>query len=328
MDNVNTDNYKVYMHISPSHKYYIGITGMDLSMRFKNGFGYKHQRYFWNAIQKYGWNNFIHLLIADSLTKEQACDMEIMLIGKFKSNNHSFGYNLSSGGEYGSKGTHPVFTDEHKSKISKSHIGTHCSELTKIKISQSKKGMKLSKETKLKIGKASLGRLHTVEEKEKISQWHKGKKKNFVSKSNKIYKSKPVSQYTLDGHFIKEYCSAREAERKTGYKESHINNCCIGTSISCHGFIWRYTKECNNEDLIVSKSLKNQIIKSRKNKMIFQYDLKGNYLNSYKSAAEIKRLTGFSNCSILNCCNYKSKQSHGFIWRFANINDISESGEL
>ena len=40
--------------------------------------------------------------------------------------------------------------------------------------------------------------------------------------------SKPVIQYTLDGEFVAEYPSAKEAERQTNIKQSNISNCCIG----------------------------------------------------------------------------------------------------
>lgn len=40
--------------------------------------------------------------------------------------------------------------------------------------------------------------------------------------------SKPVIQYTLDGQFVKEYPSAREAERQTGIKFTQISACCNG----------------------------------------------------------------------------------------------------
>ena len=99
--------WKVYAHIVPKEvskykhdKYYIGITSQALSQRWKcNGYGYKRQRIFWNAIQKYGWENIKHVLILDNLTHDEACKMEIELIKKHNSTNREFGYNLTNGGE-------------------------------------------------------------------------------------------------------------------------------------------------------------------------------------------------------------------------------------
>ena len=57
------------MHVSPSKKYYIGITSQAVNKRWKNGKGYKSSPYFYNAIQKYGWNNFEHNILFTDLKK-------------------------------------------------------------------------------------------------------------------------------------------------------------------------------------------------------------------------------------------------------------------
>ena len=54
------DNYTVYKHTSPNGKVYIGITCKPTKARWKNGKGYKNNDYFYNAILKYGWENFSH----------------------------------------------------------------------------------------------------------------------------------------------------------------------------------------------------------------------------------------------------------------------------
>lgn len=113
-------NYTVYIHISPSCKYYVGITRQRVSKRWRNGNGYKKNKHFYNAIKKYGWDNFEHEIIADNLTMEEACKFEITLIKELNSNHNSYGYNNSNGGD-GVVGY--VVSDEIKSKISMSRIG-------------------------------------------------------------------------------------------------------------------------------------------------------------------------------------------------------------
>ena len=54
-------------------------------------------------------------------------------------------------------------------------------------------------------------------------------------------KSKSVLQYDLDGNFIKEYPSTKEAERQTGIK--HISECCLGVYKQMKGYIWKYKEK-------------------------------------------------------------------------------------
>ena len=85
-------NYTVYVHISPSNKYYVGITKQKVARRWRYGSGYKQNKHFYSAIQKYGWNAFQHEIIANNLTKDEACKFEIALISVLKSNQKEFGY--------------------------------------------------------------------------------------------------------------------------------------------------------------------------------------------------------------------------------------------
>ena len=52
--------------------------------------------------------------------------------------------------------------------------------------------------------------------------------------------SKPVLQFTLDGQFVKEWPSVRQAEREGGFNQSHITDCCKGKIKTHKNFIWKY----------------------------------------------------------------------------------------
>ena len=66
------DKYTVYVHINKiNHKKYIGITKQKPEDRWgKNGENYKESPHFYAAIQKYGWDNFEHIILKENLTKE------------------------------------------------------------------------------------------------------------------------------------------------------------------------------------------------------------------------------------------------------------------
>ena len=91
------NNYIVYKHTSPSGKFYIGITGQDTERRWRRGgSGYKPRKdyscRFYNAILKYGWDNFKHEILYDNLTKEEAEKIERELIDKYDLTNPEYGY--------------------------------------------------------------------------------------------------------------------------------------------------------------------------------------------------------------------------------------------
>ena len=123
------NNYIVYMHISPSNKRYIGITSQEPNRRWRSGNGYKHNEYFYRAINKYGWDNFQHIIIAEGLSEQDAIKIEEELIAKYDTTNRDKGYNILYKGDAttGLKGElHPLFnknlSDEHRNKISETRI--------------------------------------------------------------------------------------------------------------------------------------------------------------------------------------------------------------
>ena len=91
--------YKIYVHINKvNRKIYIGQTKQTLEQRSSNGNAYKNCRHFWNAIQKYGWENFEHIVLIENLSLEMANIIEEELIKKYNTTNHNNGYNMKSGG--------------------------------------------------------------------------------------------------------------------------------------------------------------------------------------------------------------------------------------
>ena len=203
--------YKVYAHITPNGKIYIGITK---SNKPKNrwgadGTGYKGQKLFWRAIQKYGWNNIQHIILLDNLSKELACECEKYLIAKYKTNNTKFGYNLTSGGE-GTVGY--KFSEEHCKKQSERMIGHTVSNETRKKIGAANsialKGRILSEETKQKISIALSGENHPMYG-----------KKQPIEAVEKMRQKQIGNTYHL-GHKVSEESRYRMSESHKGNKIS------------------------------------------------------------------------------------------------------------
>lgn len=151
------NSFTVYAHINKINgKIYVGITKRSVEERWNNGYGYIGCSYFYNAIQKYGWDNFDHIIIASNLTEEEASNYEIELIEECDLRNPDYGYNLKSGG-YNNYNDNRVTSDELRKKLSEAHKGhKHTPEQTR-KIVEKNTGKKRSKEfcevmSKLKSG--------------------------------------------------------------------------------------------------------------------------------------------------------------------------------
>lgn len=246
------DSYCVYKHTSPSGKVYIGITKQTPNGRWKNGFGYASSPHFWNAIQKYGWDNIQHEILFSSLTCDEACSKEKELIKYYNSTDRRFGYNEKTGGESGS-----TYNEHARRKISeslKSYYATHPekaaeiaarvtgfkhSEESRAKMSASKKGITFTEtpEWRRRIGEANKRRMQTDRE----LYERNANRLRELGKQNSI----PVVQVDHDGNDVARFESATEAQRVTGAKNCNIIMCCQGKRKTANGYKWRFADDYN-----------------------------------------------------------------------------------
>ena len=220
------DRYIVYKHTSPNNKSYIGITSQKSERRWRrNGYGYKDHTYFWNAIQKYGWDNFQHEILFEGLTKEEAEQKEIELIAHYNSNDGNCGYNLSIGGESGSKGY--KYTEEQRKRMSENRkgekngmYGKHHTEETKQKERKLHTRENLSEDTIYKMSVAKKG---------------KKRDKQSIEKQRKTISNKVICIETAC-----EYIGTKEAGRLNNIDPSCISKVCRGERETAGGLHWCY----------------------------------------------------------------------------------------
>lgn len=297
------NKYCVYMHTCLiNNKKYIGITN-SISHRWgASGKNYKCQ-YFYRAINKHGWDNFIHEVLVENLKLEEAKSIEIEMIEKYKTTNKKFGYNISSGGDCRNE-----HTKEAKEKMSLARIG-------RFKGKDSPRfGIKHSEETREKIKEAL-----------KCVDWEPIKEK--ISESNSIQ----IIQLSKDGNFIKEWSSITIASENCGISQNTIIRCCKHISKSVQKYIWIYKEEYINltkEDL--DKIIKDMIpINSIK---IAQLEKNGNFIK-YWDSINLACINLFSNDSsakvgICACCKGKLKTSFGYKWMYKEEYDNISKTEL
>lgn len=125
------------------------------------------------------------------------------------------------------------------------NCGAIVSEETRRKKSETIKRKVLSgeivygEERNRKISEAHKGKIISDITKEKLRQCNLGKK---YSEESKAKKSKITLQYDLEGNFIREWKSMRDAARTLGIVSGNISNAIYGRNRmkSYKGFIWKF----------------------------------------------------------------------------------------
>ena len=224
----------VYMHRNKTNgKVYVGKTKCNPRIRWANGKNYKECPIFRNAIKKYGWDGFEHIILLDGLTNEQARAYEELLIATYRSTDRKYGYNVVNGSpaENGLLGGLKVKELKSKPVCQYDIFGNFIAEYSGV--NEAAKQF-FGKRRGQAIGQVCNGKLATCGgyiwrfkgdslDKYKLPQWRT-----------------PVDQYTLDGEFIKRFMSLTEAEHESGAKHGDILRCCKGQRRHAKGYAWRF----------------------------------------------------------------------------------------
>ena len=238
--------WSVYKHTSPSGKVYIGIA-KDVKHRWRNnGMGYKGSTRIWYAILKYGWDNFKHEIVAENLTRQAACDMEVALIKEYKSTDPTFGYNLTTGGQHGTLSPQSI------EKLRASLMGHPVSDKVKTILAESNRIPLICIETQEVFDSAreaadKMGLCRTS-----VSRAAKGKQDtcggfHFAVLSD--YQNGQMSKFTPSPHAYRrvrcvttgeEFDTICEASRKTGLSRRGISYACNGVHNTCGKMQWAF----------------------------------------------------------------------------------------
>lgn len=228
-------DFTVYIHVNKNNgKKYVGITQQDIRRRWRpDGSGYKNNQYFWNAIQKHGWENFEHIIYKTGLSKAKACELEKQLIALYKSNDLIHGYNIADGGQY-----------------------NVMPEATRQRLSKERKGKNLGKDNpnygnhKLAgVDNPNYGKHHSLEIREKISKNRKGKGLHVFSEE---HKQKIREHHGGGAEKKKVICvetgvifeSINAAASQMDINKKMISNCCRKTPHynTAKGYHWEFVR--------------------------------------------------------------------------------------
>lgn len=214
----------IYKYTSPSGKAYIGqTTNEQIRREHWNTEGPYAGRKINRARKKYGLKNFTYEVLIRkeySSAEEAKVDLdtlEIYYIGLYDSYRH--GYNCTIGGN--------------------TTLGYKHSKKTRKILSIIKIGKRASKETRNKLSRIRKGKKHSKEGRMNISKALKGRKCTWAPKISEA-KSRAILQYSINGIYIREYKSTKEASSITSIGIHSIYKCLSGKNNTAGGFIWKY----------------------------------------------------------------------------------------
>ena len=207
--------YIVYKHTAPNGKCYIGITKRTMEQRACNGRGYVNNHAFYNAILKYGWDNFTHEILESGLSPEEASEKEKYYIKLYHSRSAENGYNIEGGGR-----TCFDMGEETKQKISIARKG--------------KKAPPRSEETRKRLSISLRGRVFSPEHCRHISESKCG---------TQAGKNNPRARKVLCVETGVVFDTIKEAGEFKGGSAKNIISCCAGRLQTSGGYHWQYVDE-------------------------------------------------------------------------------------
>ena len=318
-----------YMHKNKiNKKVYIGqtINQDNPNRRWQNGKGYESSdnNLFWNAIQKYGWNNFEHIILEKDIPESLLNKKEKYWIAYYQANNRDFGYNVTDGGQKFISNDYFCETQRQlKNKLYQEHPEI------KEKISQSIKKLWENPEYRANMltkkpnvtGERNpfYGKHHSEETKEKLRNVHLG---------YKLYSSRcrPV-QCIETGEIFLSCADAAEAIGKDRNKGSKcIARAARGESKSSYGFHWKevaidaeefqgWQAHMENDKIKESIKILTSPNQQHEGKPVVNLDT-GLIYESCSTAAELLGYTRRDGVKIAQAANGKRLTSLGYRWMF------------
>lgn len=271
-----------------------------------NGSHYKKCTHFWNAIQKYGWNKFEHVILINNIPKEIASIIERELINKYNTRNDNFGYNIAEGGHDGivTKGKNhwhskPVYQYDLKGNFIKEwENAQRASETLDIAVSDIHSACRENSNVK-RAGKY---------------MWSYKKVEYMEPYTRLGFSFEPILQLDRDFNIVKRYNCISFVD-DTIYTKERITYCCTRKNLTHKNYYWCYEKDYNPEEFktYIYSKLKNM----GNSKIIYQCDLNGNILKEYENSRLVAENTIFKRSTILAWCKHPNHGiTSGYIWLF------------
>jgi len=121
--------------------------------------------------------------------------------------------------------------------------------------------------------------------------------------------SKRVFQYTLDGIFIKEYCSTKITETY-GFDPSAVSKCCLFKNTDHKRYLWTH------DPLLIPQMVINASNRVNRPRPIRQISIGNVFIKEWDSIRMASK-AGFDCGKISECCRGKRRTHSGFKWEYS-----------
>lgn len=314
------NTYSVYIHIVPNGKKYVGLTRNSPEFRWRNGTGYSRSL-FGNAVKKYGWENIRHGIFAEGLSFEEAEEMEKALIAQLHTLSTENGYNVTEGGN----ASNHIMTKEERERMSRKKMGANnprskpvrCLQngviYESVRIAAKELGLEKTNILRVLSGRNTHTGGYTFEYVRECDC--KPKKRKKTLDELKEPQRKKTAVYNLDGELIGVFKSRKEAAEFCGV------NVWLISDLMKHrhrrgNYMFRDAIPDTPQTITSYSEIKNGVY--RYERPVDCFDLDGNFLKHFNSAALAARELNCDNSTILKVCKGMAKSHKGYIFRFVN----------
>ena len=231
----------VYRHIrlDKNEPFYIGIGS---SKYYNRAYRHKTRSDFWKRVANKG--GYEVEILMDNLTWEQACEKEkefIKLYGRIDLKTGCL-VNMTDGGD---GAINAIISEEHRKSIAEANRRRVFTDEQREKMAERMRERNKDPELRAKITEGIRKSEKAIESARNLGIKSKGRKHSDLAKK-KISDSKakkPITQYDLNGIFIKNWESSCQIERELGFNQGNVSRCSKGEYSKAYGFKWEYYKQ-------------------------------------------------------------------------------------
>ena len=307
----------IYKHTNKINgKSYIGQTMQSFKNRWGiDGKNYKrHNLFFWNAIQKYGWDNFEHVILEENIpSKEKANEREIYYIKLYRTYvefEDCKGYNLTLGGDNRQNLGNAVYQIDMKTL-------KPINEFSSIRLAERETNIKrnsIMECCKKESWSISGGGYYWCFKKDYSTKWKPKQRKDRTDTSlNKaVYQ---IDMKTLK--VIRKFKSFGEISRELKCKPCGISLCCQRKLYQNKNFFWCYAEDYNENWKPIEKP---DVPRTKKCVRISINNLKD--VTIYNSLKEASIENNLNDSQISECCKRKHAFAGEFYWAY--LEDYNE----